>query len=338
MSSRAPWLDHYDQGVPATLAPYPDRTILDYVADHARATPGHPALLFKGRAVSYADLERESDAFAQALVAIGISPRDRVGLLLPNAPQFVIAELGAWKAGAIVAPLNPIYTEEELEAAIRDNGIDTLVTLTRFYPRVKRVQPKTALRRVIATNIKDYFPPLLRTLFTLLREKKDGDRVSLASGDHDWLALIRAHSGKGRPGHRVSPADPAVLLLSGGTTGTPKGAIGTHSAYVLTGLQVQAWTASVLEAGRDVIMLPLPLFHVYGNVGVQSLAFVTACPIALIPNPRDLPDLLATIRKTKPAFFNGVPTLYVALLNHRDVQSGKVDIKSIKICFSGGGR
>jgi long-chain acyl-CoA synthetase len=133
----------------------------------------------------------------------------------------------------------------------------------------------------------------------------------------------------------INPEDPAVLLLSGGTTGTPKGVIGKHSAYVLTGLQVQAWTASALEAGRDVIMLPLPLFHVYGNVGVQSLALITACPIALVPNPRDLPDLLATIRKTKPAFFNGVPTLYVALLNHPDVQSGKADFKSIKICFSG---
>ena len=123
--------------------------------------------------------------------------------------------------------------------------------------------------------------------------------------------------------------------MSGGTTGTPKGVLGRHGAYVMSGLQMQAWTRSVLGQGDSVILLPLPLFHVYANVGVQALALVTGNPIALVPNPRDLPDLLATIRRVKPAFFNGVPTLYVALLNHPDVQRGKVDFKSIKICFSG---
>ena len=101
------------------------------------------------------------------------------------------------------------------------------------------------------------------------------------------------------------------------------------------GLQIHAWTSSALGGARDVILLPLPLFHVYANVGVQALAFVNSNPMALVPNPRDLADLLATIRRVKPAFFNGVPTLYIALLNHPDVQRGKVDFKSIKICFSG---
>jgi long-chain acyl-CoA synthetase len=104
---------------------------------------------------------------------------------------------------------------------------------------------------------------------------------------------------------------------------------------VLTGLQVQAWTASVFEGSDNVVLVPLPLFHVYANVGIQGHALVSGNCLALVPNPRDLPDLLATIRRVKPAFFNGVPTLYVALLNHPDVQRGKVDFKSIKICFSG---
>ena len=101
---------------------------------------------------------------------------DRVALLLPNCPQFFIAQFAAWKIGAIIAPLSPIYTEQELEAPLRDNGVETIVTLTRYYERVKRVQPRTPLTRVIATNIKEYFPPLLRLLFTLAREKRDGDR------------------------------------------------------------------------------------------------------------------------------------------------------------------
>ena len=335
MISTAPWLAHYDAGVPPTLAPYPSRTLLDYVSDIARERPHDPALLFKGTSLSYAALERMSDACAAAFAGLGVRRGDRVGLLLPNCPQFFIAELGAWKLGAIVAPLNPTYTEHELEGPLRDHGVETIVALTRYYHRVKNIQARTPVRRVVATNIKEHFPPILRTLFTLFREKRDGDRVALAAGDYDFAALVRRHAADRPPREGLTPDDPAVLLMSGCTTGTAKGVLGTHGAYVRAGLQLLAWTSSALGGTSDVIFLPLPLFHVYANVGVQALAFVNGNPMALVPNPRDLPDLLATVRRVKPAFFNGVPTLYVALLNHPDVQRGKVDFKSIKICFSG---
>jgi long-chain acyl-CoA synthetase len=331
----APWLSHYDSNVPPSLAPYPHRTILDYLADLVRTRPGDPALLFKGATISWEQLNRDADAFSAALIALGVSRGDRVGLLLPNCPQFFVAELAAWKIGAIVAPLNPIYPEHELEGPIAENGIDTIVTLTRFYDRIKRVQARVPVRRVISTNIKEYFPTLLRFLFTVAREKRDGDRVRVAPGDHEFAALLASHRGQRPPAPSIAPDDPAVLLLSGGTTGTPKGVLGRHAAYVLTGIQVHAWTASALSSERNVILVPLPLFHVYANVGIQGLALVAGNPMAIVPNPRDLPDLLATIRRVKPAFFNGVPTLYVALLNHPDVQAGKVDFRSIKICFSG---
>ena len=136
------WLQHYDAGVPSTLIPYPQRTLLDYLSDLARDYPDSAALLFKGSTLSYQTLERLSDRFASALVALGVRAGDRVGLLLPNCPQFIIAELGAWKAGAVVAPLNPIYTEAELGSAIGENGIETIVALTRFYRRaIKRLGP-----------------------------------------------------------------------------------------------------------------------------------------------------------------------------------------------------
>jgi long-chain acyl-CoA synthetase len=335
MTDRAPWLAHYDRGVPASLAPYPNRTILDYVSDFARTRPDSRAVIFKGRDLSYAELESQSDAFAVGLAAIGVSEGDRVGLLLPNCPQFLIAELAAWKLGAIVAPLNPIYTEHELEGPIREHGIETVVTLTRFYDRVKRVQSTTGLRRVIATNIKEYFPPLLRLLFTIARERRDGDRISVAPADFEYGELLRRHRGTTPKRALLTPDSPAVLLMSGGTTGTPKGVLGRHGAYVQTALQVEAWVRSVLGNGDSVIMIPLPLFHVYAHVGIQGLALLTGNPMSLVPNPRDLPDLLATIRRVKPTFFNGVPTLYVALLNHPDVQRGTVDFKSIRVCFSG---
>ena len=335
MSPAAPWLAHYDPGVPATLEPYPDRTLLDCIADAARTAPHSPALLFKGAKVTYGELDRLSDACAAAFAALGVGRGDRVGLMLPNCPQFFNAQFGAWKLGAIVAPLNPIYTEHELEGPLRDHGIETVVTLTRFYQRLKRVQPKTAVRRVIATNIKEHFPPILRALFTLLREKKEGDRITLKPGDHDFAHLLLVNRGRKPAATAPRATDPAVLLMSGGTTGTPKGVLGTHGAYVMAGQQIRTWNATALRGAEDVTFLPLPMFHVYGNVGVQALTFMVGAAMAIVPNPRDLADLLATVRRVKPTFFNGVPTLYIAMLNHPLVQKGKIDFKSIRICFSG---
>jgi long-chain acyl-CoA synthetase len=331
----SPWLAHYDDGVPASLEPYPDRTLIDYLADAARAHPAHPALLFKGARVSYGELQRLSDVFAAALQSLGVKPGHRVALVLPNCPQFFIAEFGAWKAGAIVAPLNPTYTEYELEGPLRDHGVETVVTLTRFYERIKAVQRRTGVRRVIATNIKEYFPPALRLLFTLFRERRDGDRVQVRPGDHDFAYLLLINRRRRPAPVGLTPRDPAVVLMSGGTTGIPKGVLGTHAAYVHAGLQVKAWNASALRGPGDVLFLPLPLFHVYANVGVQALGIINGSTIALIPNPRDLNDLVATLGRVKPTFFNGVPTLYNALLNHPDVRSGKVDFTSIRLCFSG---
>src|SRR5438876_1831199 len=296
MTAPAPWLSRYDPDVPTTLEPYPDRTLVDAIADFARTQPDRPAILFKGARVTYGELARLSDACAAAFAALGVRRGDRVGLLLPNCPQFFIAEFGAWKLGAIVAPHNPIYTEHELEGPLGDHGVETIVTLTRFYQRVKTVQPRTGLRRVIATNIKEYFPPLLRVLFTLLRETRDGDRIRLKPGDHDFAHLLLVNRAHVPQAAALAPSDPAVLLMSGGTTGTPKGVVGTHGAYVIAGLQILTWVQSALTSPRDVIFLPLPLFHVYGNVGVQALAFVNGNPIALVPNPRDLDDVIATIR------------------------------------------
>src|SRR5215213_9971055 len=121
----APWLDHYDAGVPETLAPYPDRTLLDDVAEAVAQRPDAPAVLFKGRTISHGELERASDAFAAALAGLGVAKGDRVALLLPNCPQFLVCELGAWKAGAVVHPLNPIYTTEELQGALGRTGAES---------------------------------------------------------------------------------------------------------------------------------------------------------------------------------------------------------------------
>ncbi|MDP9204791.1 MAG: long-chain fatty acid--CoA ligase [Gemmatimonadota bacterium] len=331
----AKWLQGYDEGVPATLEPYPERTLLDYLSESARNWPDRPALLFKGSTISYDQLERESDSLAAALHQIGVKRGDRVALCLPNCPQFMIAEFAAWKAGAIVCPFNPTYTEREMSEALRTTGAQTLVVLNRFYDKVKAIQEGTSLKRVVATGIKEYLPPLLRIAFTLLKEKKEEERISLQSGDYRFADLVWRFRRAPRPPVRVSPDDQAVVLMSGGTTGTPKGVVGVHRGMVVAGLQLQAWLRPAMQEWTDRIMLPLPLFHTYGNTGVQSLALINHNPIALIPNPREIRDLLKEIIEVRPSFICTVPTLLHGIMNHSMAREGKVDFSSIKLCFSG---
>ena len=335
MAEIRPWLARYDPDVPHTLEPYPERTLLDYLSESARTHPNSPALLFKGHRVSYAELERQSDALAAALVAGGVARGDRVALCLPNCPQFLIGEFGAWKAGAIVCPLNPTYTERELQEALSASGAETIVVLNRYYEKLKAMQSQTSLRRFIATGIKEYLPFALRMGYTLLKEKEEGEHITLHDGDERLADVMARHHAAGPPSQRVMPDDAAVILMSGGTTGTPKGVVGTHHGMVAAGLQLRAWLKSAMNEWSDTIMLPLPLFHTYGNSGVQSLAIINHNPICLIPNPRDFGDMLKEIATVKPAFICSVPTLLNAVLNHKLARAGKVDFHSIKLCFCG---
>jgi long-chain acyl-CoA synthetase len=329
-----PWLSHYDAGVPKTLAPYPDRTLLDYLAESARTLGSKPILSMKGRVVSYAELERDTNAFAAALAANGVKKGDRVALCLANCPQFFVAEIGAWKVGAIACPFNPTYTEREMQDALAATGAKTLVVLNRFYSKIKEFQRATSVEQIITTNIKEYLPFPLSLLYTAFKEKKDGERISVAAGDFRMSDLLSEYRNAAKPTVSVTPKDPAVILMSGGTTGKPKGVVGLHGGMVVAGLQVRAWLSPAMNEW-DSILLPLPLFHTYANTGVQSLAFVNHNPIALVPNPRDIRELLKDFNHVKPAFTCAVPTLLNAIMNHTMVREKKVDFSSLKLCFSG---
>ncbi len=308
-------------------------TLLDYLRESADLWGGRPALLFKGAATSYGDLHKLSDRFAGALTSLGVGKGDRVALCLPNCPQFIIAEVGAWKTGAIVSPINPTYTGRELEDALNATGAETVVVLNRLYDRMKTVQSRTAVKVVISTGIKDFLPFAKRLGYTLLREKKEGERIELRSGDFRLGTLLGYRMPP--PAVVVVPDDPSVILMSGGTTGVPKGVLGSHRGMVMAGMQLRAWLKPAMNEWTDTIMLPLPLFHTYGNTGVQSLAWINHNPISLTPNPREIRDVLEEINDVKPAFICAVPTLLNALMNHSMAKTGKVDFSSIKLCFSG---
>ncbi len=328
-----PWFKSYDPGMPYTLRPYPEHTLLEAVRDTVQQRPKHTALIFKGRHMSYAELEQLSNAFSTALVNLGVVKGERVALLIPNSPQAIIAQLGAWKAGAIVCPINSLYTATELEFALREVGAETVVVLTPFYQKVKALQERCGVKRIITTNIKDHLSTPLRLLFTLLKEKKEGHWIQLQPGDHHMKDLLNLYANASRPEVAVGPKDPAILLFSGGTTGVPRAALGSHQALLISAMQLHAYAKSVLSDWDDPITLCMPMFHIYGNMGMCT-SLLARWPMVLVPNPRDLDDLINTIRKTRPAVLHGVPTLFNALLNHPAVQAGKVDFKSMKVCYS----
>jgi long-chain acyl-CoA synthetase len=327
----APWHAHYDPGIPTTIGVYPEKTLVDFVAEHAKTDK--VAAIFKGRRITFRELDRDSDALAAALVRDGLRPGDRVAVILPNCPQFLITELAVWKARAILAPVSPIYTERELTDALNASKPRLAVVLTPFYGLMKRVQPGSSVERVVATNIKEYLPGVLRVLFTLVKEKKEGHRITVERGDAEFQSLI-ASAGK-PPAERPKPEDPAILLMSGGTTGVPKGVLSDHRSVVMSGVQLRAWLREALEGPGASIMLPLPLFHTYGCAGAQSITLQQGLPLILVPNPRDFDDVVKTITRDRPALFCGVPSLFNALLNHPAVVTGKSDFHSIRACFSG---
>ena len=333
MPSR-PWHQHYDPDVPASLEPYPDETLIDALKRCARERPNAPALRFEGAVTTFAELLARSEAFARALETLGVQRGDRVALVLPNCPQFVIAQFGAWLAGAIVAPINFTYPDDEIASMLSRCGATTAVVLSLLYERVKRIQSRTALQRIVVAYVRDDLPAAKGILFRLLKERKDGHAVAPRDGDESMGRLTARFRGR-KP---VSPAprssDAAVFLPSGGTTGTPKWVVGAHGGITTSGRQLFAWLRSVLEP-RDTLLVPLPLFHMYGMLGVQSVAITGGRSMTLIINPRDAKGVLRTIRRERPAFICAVPAMLTAWMSDSDARRTRGAFRSVKLCFSG---
>ncbi len=328
------WLANYDKGVPQTIE-YPQQPLFRFLEDAARKYPDRACTIFKGAVISYREMNALTDHMAAALVEMGVKKGDRVGIFMPNTPQFVIAYYGILKAGGAVVAVNPTYPVEEILTPVKDAGIEIMFTLSLFYNKLTEVRKRSGLKRIIVTNIKETLPPVLRALFTLAKEKKEGHRVEhLESGDVWMQDLLKKHKDSPKPKVEISPDDTALFQYSGGTTGIPKGAVAMHRNVVANTLQMKAWFVTAEEA-KEVVLMGIPLFHVYGMVAGMNFGMTIGATMVMVPNARDLKDVLHNISKFKATLFPGVPLLYNAINNHPDVKAGKYDLSSIKACISG---
>jgi long-chain acyl-CoA synthetase len=339
-----PWTKRYDPGVPATLEPYPNKVLHDFLREAAQKSPNNVALLTQLKAplvgrqahpTTYGELDRSSDALAAALVDMGLKKGDRVVLVMPNCVAFVISYYAVLKAGGVVSAANPTYPPDKLQFQINDSGAEYAITLSLFYKTIQQIRANTRIKTVIVTNIKEYFPPAIKLLFTLAREKKEGHRVELQAGDHFLQDLLKKYDGR-KPNVQVTPEDLAIFQYTGGTTGVSKAAMATHKALVANMLQMQApLSVDNVPGTSEVLLGAIPMFHSFGMVAVLGFAVSIGAKVVLVLNARDIDDVLGAIHTFKPTLFHGVPALYNAINNHPDVKSGKISLKSIRACISG---
>lgn len=330
------WWKSYDRGVPHTLEPYPGNTLLDVFAETAREKPQQTCVIFTGKPITYGDMDRMSDALAAALASNEVNKGDTVAIILPNSPQFIMTQVGAWKAGAIPVPLNPLYTGDELRNGINQSGAKVVIVYGPLYRAVKSLQSlHPRVRMVIAADVEGY-PNLVAKSPALAAARDTEDRpVTLHIGDA-WLKDLLSEYGNVQPPPvKVNGDDVALILQSGGTVGIPRGIMLTHRSLMAEAVQVHAWLKPLLADWEDVILLNLPLFHVFGNAALMSTAILGHYPMALVPDPRDHGDMLKTIQKVHPAIFAGVPTLFSGLLNDPAIINKTVDLSSVKLAVSG---
>jgi len=328
-----PWLSHYDKGVPQTIN-YPSVPIFHFLEESARKFPDQPCTIFKGQVISFREMDALTDKLAAALAGLGLKKGDRVGMFIPNTPQFVMVYFGILKAGGVVVAIDSRYTAPEIVHQANDAGIEIMFVMSNFYKTMKAAQLKTKIKTLIVTNIKEALPPALKVLFTLLKEKKGGFRVELAPSDI-WLQdLLARNKPEDRPKLDIRSDDVALFQYSGGTTGVSKAAVAMHRNLVANTLQIVLWMTGT-QTGKETVLMAIPLFHVYGMVAGMLFAISSGASLVMVPNPRDMPDLLENIKKFRPTIFPGIPMLYNAINNRPDVIAGKYNLGSIKACISG---
>jgi len=308
------WLKHYEDDVHESLA-YPKIPLYGFLENSVETHPNNTAISYLGNEISYMQLDSLVNKTANALINLDVKPGDRVAIYLANTPQFIISLYAILKIGAIGVPINPLYKDDEVLFELQDAKIETVIVMSRFYPLIQRVRDRSDLKNVIVTNVKDYFPWLTRFLFTVLKEKEDA--VTINYNDYKLNELISENSAS-KPNVNVKHDDIALLQYTSGTTGVPKGVMLTHYNLVVNTLQCRNWVSDTQDA-KERVLGWLPFFHSFGMTACLGFTINCASTLVLIPNPHDLDYILKTIEKEGITILPGVPTMYAALGNYKNI-------------------
>ncbi|GAP07010.1 MAG TPA: long-chain fatty acid--CoA ligase [Anaerolinea thermolimosa] len=324
MDVERPWLRKYDAGVPYHLE-YPPLRVFDFLDQAAVRFPDQICTDFEGKTITYREMSRLTDRLADGLVQLGLKMGERVGIMMPNLPQFVLAFYAVLKAGGIVVALNPHYRAREVQFHLQDAGVTMLLAMTHSEEIVKEVRESTALRMVIWSELED-----ADRMSAWLEDEEQYPRSDAECSLQEAVCMGKfTHASS-----LITRDSPAVFQYSGGTTGIPKAAIGLHRNLVANTVQFRHWLAG-LRDGEETVLLAIPLYHVYGMVVGMSVGVMMAARLVLVADPRDLTGLLEKIHTRRASFFPGVPAMYAAINRHPDILAGRFDLRSIRACISG---
>ena len=337
-----PWLSFYEPGVARTLN-YPDESLDTLMETAARTYPLNAATHFVlrylagerftvGGRLTYRRLNELIDRFAASLAQLGVRKGDRVGVMLPNSPHFVIAFFGAMRLGAVVVNINPTYTSRELKHQLSDAGAETIVLLNLFWPRLKEIQDATPIKRVVVAHIFDTLP-FPSNFLAKLAQRREPDWVDVpAAPNLFFFSDVLAASTSKPPKVEIQPDDVALFQYTGGTTGVPKAAMLTHRNLMANVRQVSDWLVSA-QPGNEKMMGAIPFFHVYGMTVCMLYGLYLGMELVMVPNPRPIENVMRVIQKERCTIFPGVPAMYIGIVNHPKVQH--YDLKSVMACISG---
>jgi len=328
MTAKRPWHKSYKKEVPVnadiekmTMPEILDRTVAKF--------PQQTALIYMGKKISFNTLLDYTNRFAKALMDMGIRKGDKVGMILPNIPQAVIANQAAYKTGAVTAMNNPLYTERELQYQLNDSDAKVVVTLDLLLPRILKIKENTKVEKIVTCHINDFLPFPKKQLFPYLK-KEMFNRITPQDNVIEFLDCIKKYDGTGVKD--LSEWDePAAILYTGGTTGVSKGAVLNHS-NISSVIQQFSSTFYDLKEGEESILGIYPIFHVAGYSVSQNMNILNGWTCILIPRPE--PGIITDmLEKYKPTFLPGVPTIYTGLLNNEKFRN--LDLSFVKGYFGG---
>jgi long-chain acyl-CoA synthetase len=329
------WLGHYPQKIDwhqkLTAAP-----LFELLDSAAARYASRPCTNFLGKVLTYREIAEAVDRATVGLQRLGVQKGTKVGLLMPNCPTFIIYYFATLKAGGTVVNYNPLYTLEELAFQVKDSETELMVTLDLklLFDKVEGLMQAGALKRSVVASFPALLPGAKSVLFKLFKGKELAHPMKSSVAANIVLdADLRKNAGKYQP-QRIDPyEDVAVLQYTGGTTGTPKGAMLTHANVYINSRQGAAWAATILVPGQERTLAALPFFHVFAMTAVMNFALAQGAELVIMPR-FVLDDAMALITKTKPTVMPGVPTMFMAMLSHPKLKS--FDLSSLKFCLSGG--